>query len=541
MSRRAFPLLLFPLILLAVSCEQEIPRISSISPQIGKMGDILTIYGEGFGDTQDESHVVIAGIVPTASAYVEWRDDLISLRTPEFGSSGLVYVFRGNKKSNPALYANQDIIPIRVPGETVGAEPRITSVSPVSGAIGSLVTILGNGFGSSRDGSGVYFTWNAEAAPSAPVEARVPSKVEVFENDFGYEFWSEREIRVRVPDGAISGGIEVRTLRGTSRPEFFDVTGKPGTKVFKDKRSYTVSYSVDIQVREASKPNTLYLWLPRPVSSASQRTVELLSRSREPFVENYRGTTLFQLRDMSPDSGSGINLSYQVEVYSVETRVTAARVRQERSSPIVNSLTLPTPPVPSDNPHIKRQAAAIIGRETNPYIKAQRIYQWLVREVKIQADPLAGDALDALNSKEADPYMAALLFCALARAAGVPALPVAGILVDRFPAARNHYWAEFWIDDFGWIPLDPALGAGAAPPSFGLRQDREAYYFGNLDNQRIAFSRGQTALSPMDPQGRVALRDRDYALQSLWEEAAGGLESYSSLWSDITITGMYVQ
>jgi hypothetical protein len=80
-----------------------------------------------------------------------------------------------------------------------------------------------------------------------------------------------------------------------------------------------------------------------------------------------------------------------------------------------------------------------------------------------------------------------------------------------------------------------------APPSFNLRADRETYYFGNLDNQRIAFSRGQTALSQMDPQGRVTIRDREYALQSLWEEAVAGLESYSSLWSDVTINGIYVQ
>jgi transglutaminase-like putative cysteine protease len=118
---------------------------------------------------------------------------------------------------------------------------------------------------------------------------------------------------------------------------------------------------------------------------------------------------------------------------------------------------------------------------------------------------------------------------------------VAGVLVDRTPGAFRHYWAEFWIDGAGWIPADPALGAGAAPPSFNLRQDHGSYYFGNLDSQRVAFSRGQTSLSRMDPRGRTAIRDRDYALQSLWEEVAGGLESYSSLWSDVTINGVYVQ
>jgi transglutaminase-like putative cysteine protease len=137
--------------------------------------------------------------------------------------------------------------------------------------------------------------------------------------------------------------------------------------------------------------------------------------------------------------------------------------------------------------------------------------------------------------------MAALLFCALARAAGAPAIPVSGVLMDRNRIAGSHYWAEFWVDGFGWIPVDPALGGGAAPPSFVLRADRASYYFGSLDNQRVSFSRGFTALSQMDPRSRVLTRERDYALQSLWEEAAGGLESYSSFWSDVTINGVYYQ
>jgi transglutaminase-like putative cysteine protease len=162
-------------------------------------------------------------------------------------------------------------------------------------------------------------------------------------------------------------------------------------------------------------------------------------------------------------------------------------------------------------------------------------------EVDIQTGPLSGGALEALRDKKADSYMAALLFCSLAKAAGVPSLPAAGVLVDRNRRTSRHYWAEFWIDGFGWIPLDPALGAGAGPELFNLREDAAAWYFGNLDNQRITFSRGEIILSQMDPRGRTAVHPRSYALQNLWEEAAGGLESYSSLWGDVTITGMYAQ
>ncbi|MDR2404308.1 MAG: IPT/TIG domain-containing protein, partial [Spirochaetaceae bacterium] len=453
MKSRGIPFFPFMLIVLCASCEQKIPYIASISPRIGEMGDIITIRGEGFGDDRNESYVTIAGFAPTASSYIEWQDDRISLRTPEFGESGLVYVFRGNMKSNAALYSNHTAIPERVSGEEVGSSPRIISINPPSGAVGQMVTILGANFGSSREGSGVYFTWDAEPSPSTPAEEQTPSRVEVFETDFGYELWSEREIRLRVPDGAISGGVEVRTSRGKSRPEYFDVSGKPGTKTFKDKRSFAISYSVDIRVGDASSPNTLYLWIPQPVSSASQRKAELLSRTMDPFVENYRGTTLFRLKDMLPSSGAGITLSYIVEVYAVETDIRSSQIREDRSSPIKQIYTLATSLIPSDDPVIAGQAAAIVGREQNPYTKARLIYRWLLNEIAIQEEPLNGGVQEALLEKKADTYMAVLLFCALSRAAGVPTLPVSGVLVGPFPAARNHYWAEFWIEGLGWVPL----------------------------------------------------------------------------------------
>jgi transglutaminase-like putative cysteine protease len=505
------------------------------------MGEVLTIRGEHFGAERDESYVTIAGIAPTASSYIEWNDTRISLRLPEFGESGLVYVHRGNLKSNAALFSNRTTMPRMVSGDDVGIGPRILSVEPISGQIGSLITILGSNFGSSRDGSGVFFSWNAELSSPAPVEAGGPELLEAAETEFGYELWNEREIRVRVPDGAISGNLIVSTPRGTSPPVFFEVSGKPGTKVYGDKRSYAISYAVDIRVQEASGPNTLYLWLPRPVSSASQRNVQSLSRSMEPFVDQHRGTSLFQLNNLEANANTGITLSYLVEVYSIETGLRSQSIRQSAGSTLTAAYTLPSALIPSDDPAVKAAVPAITGREQNPYLKARKVYEWLISEGGIQLAPLGGGALEALEGKRADPYMAAILFCTLARAAGIPALPVSGVLIDRDRIAHRHYWAEFWIDGFGWIPLDPALGAGAAPPSFSLRSDRASYYFGNLDNQRITFSRGQTLLSQMDPRGRVAVRDRDYALQTLWEEAVGGLEAYSSLWSDVTINGVYVQ
>jgi transglutaminase-like putative cysteine protease len=282
--------------------------------------------------------------------------------------------------------------------------------------------------------------------------------------------------------------------------------------------------------------------MPEPVVSASQRNVRLISRSREPFVENYRGTSLFQIIDTLPQVNHGITLSYVADVYAVETNVRdQAPVRLNAASPLGSIYTMPSALIPSDHEKIRTSAAEIIGRERFPWARAQKIYEWLIASGGIQERPLTGGALEALEERKADSYRAALLFCALARAVDIPALPGAGVLVNRSMTTTRHYWAEFWLDGFGWVPLDPALGAGMAPQDFSLREDNRRYYFGNLDNQHIAFSRGETVLHQMTPRGRTSLRTRDFSFQNLWEEAVGGLESYSSLWSDVTITGMYIQ
>jgi hypothetical protein len=525
--------------LVSLSCTPQSPVINSINPKIGGMGEALMVQGKHFGDSREESYITIAGASPTSSSYRVWQDDQIVVTVPEFGEAGLVYVHVKGRKSNGALFSNRTAMPMAPQSGGIQLEPRILAVEPQTGSIGSMITITGNNFGNSRERGGVFFSWTAELS-AAPAEVKTPAFVEVSETEFGYELWNEREIRVRIPDGAISGNMEVRTPRGNSAPFFFDISGRPGTKTFRDKRSYTISYSVSIKTGQAESPNILYLWVPQPTLSPAQRNIELLSRNTEPFVDNYRGVSLFKLNDLAANSETRINLSYKVEVYAQEISMRPQSVRQE-TSPIGDIYTQSAPLIPAGDIRIKSQVNALLGRERNPYIKAQRIYEWMTGENMIRETSSANSAIEALEAKQADPYTAALLYCAMLRAAAVPCIPVAGVLINRNRQTLRHWWVEFWIDGAGWIPADPAMGAGAVPPVFSSRSDRASFYFGNLDNQRIAFSRGLTSLSQMAPQGRPVFHSRSYALQNLWEEAIGGIESYSSLWGDVTITGIYVQ
>jgi transglutaminase-like putative cysteine protease len=526
--------------LFIVSCQPKTPIIYSIHPQIGNMDEPLIIKGANFGMKTDVSYVTIAGAQPTGTSYLDWQDNEITIKVPEFSDAGLVYAHVKGKKSNGMLYANRATLPLQTVETANGQGPRIASITPHTGAIGTLISITGTGFGNTRGNGGVFFSWNAQKPVSAPAEARFQEYIEAPHSDFGIELWTEREIRAYVPDGAVSGNMEVRTSRGSSPPLLIDLSNRPGTKTFHDKRNYIVTASVSVKTGAAEIPNTLYLWVPRPAASSSQRNTEMLSSSIEPFIDNYKDTSLFKLENLPASGEKNLNLIWKVDVYSIETAIRPQLIRQEANSPARDVYTKSADQLPSDDPRIKNKAAAILGREQNPYTKAQRIYEWMLTEFVFPPES-KGDIFTALEKKQAEPYTAALLYCTLLRSAGIPCMPIAGVLVSRNQQTMNHWWAEFWIDGFGWIPVDPVMGAGAIPAQFGDNPNKASYYFGNIDSQRIAFSRGFSSLAQMDPRGRTVTHNRSYSLQNLWEEAVGGIESYTSLWGDITITGMYAQ
>ena len=522
--------------------ERSRPVIVALDPSIGEPGGIVRIIGRNFGSEREESRVDIAGVAPTASSYLSWNDSIIELRVPVTVRSGLVYVQTRSGRSSPRLFMNRDRLPLRPQGILASKSgPTIESLSSSQGSIGSLLTISGLNFGANRGEGRVEFAWTGDSGFSNPGPEQVSAFARADELSLAYESWTDKEIRVRVPDGAATGGVRVVTEQGASDAVFFRVEGGPGAKVFHDRKTYAVSYFVSLTKVKAAGENELYLWIPRPAESANQRGVRVLSQSHVPMVPDYRGVAIYRLRDLRSDVPVTVSQSYIAQVYAVSTdiRTDAVRPPPEPAPGLYARYTAPDSRVPSGDPALVAAARKAIGRERNPQRIAEALYSMLLKEVKYTADHIHEAPLDAWNDKTADAYSMALLYCALLRAGGVPALPVSGFLIGSDRQVFRHFWTEYYLYGLGWVPVDPVLGSGAEIPGFEVPIDTRAKYFGNLDNRRLVISRGVVELAPMTPGGRTAVKERQFALQDLYEEASGKLEAYSSFWSDLEVTGVY--
>ncbi len=133
----------------------------------------------------------------------------------------------------------------------------------------------------------------------------------------------------------------------------------------------------------------------------------------------------------------------------------AARYTLPASDTSLGEYLEPEPLIQSDNPRIRAQARAIIGREREPARAAELLLHWVADHVAQTVATHLPSAVEVLARRRGDCNEHTVLYVALARAVGLPARAAAGlVLLDgRF---YYHAWAEVYLGD--WVTVDPTSG-----------------------------------------------------------------------------------
>jgi transglutaminase-like putative cysteine protease len=135
-----------------------------------------------------------------------------------------------------------------------------------------------------------------------------------------------------------------------------------------------------------------------------------------------------------------------------------------------------------------------------PLDKARAIYDYVVNTMRYDKSGEGwgrGDAIFACNAKRGNCTDFHSLFIGMMRAAGIPARFQIGFSVPadlrEGEIAGYHCWAEFYVQPYGWIPVD----ASEAWKNPGKRD----YFFGAHDAHRVQFTQGRDILLRPAQQG----------------------------------------
>ena len=543
------------LLLLSTRSVLRKPVLKEIAPSVGAPGDVLILRGENFGSSRGSSYVELSGNRLTESGYVSWDDDLIKVIVPGNTEDGFVYVATRAGKSNPEFFANELAIPVEMPENPMSVVPIITELSIPEAAPGQVLVISGRNFGSSRGDSNVYFTAHREGASDenvpdiAGVESLRPKYsgfVTPSEADFDFEHWSETEIRVRVPDGAASGSVFVATNEGRSTLQPFAVKSRVGEKTWASRHTYLVQVGADFHNIKGTDAAAVTIHLPRPVTFSWQPEAVMTESVPEPALLDYRGNSIFQITPADKTSAknySSARQNYVVTSCGVECWVNKdyAAPFKEKERMLYKAFTRADEIIPASDKEVLELLPKIIFQVKNPYRQAELVYDYFTANYKIlpKARGAESDPLDLIKRKRGDAYDFAVVYAALLRAAGVPCRVLSGILIDADKQTRNHWWNEFYLEGFGWVPVDTALGAGMEFKPFQSERNSGKYYFGNIDAQRVTFSLSYKVIKQSLLSNKTVKIPRSFALQSIWEEAGPEVESYSSYWIVPAVLGIY--
>ncbi|HUK66212.1 MAG TPA: transglutaminase-like domain-containing protein [Anaeromyxobacteraceae bacterium] len=134
--------------------------------------------------------------------------------------------------------------------------------------------------------------------------------------------------------------------------------------------------------------------------------------------------------------------------------------REQGVPPGMEELLAPTPEVDSDAPAIARLAREVVGNSHGVFAASTKLVHFVYRRLEKVYGVSRDRATEVLALGKGDCTEHALLFTALARAAGVPARQVHGLVYARYgdgvPALYWHAWAE--VKSGGeWIAVDPTF------------------------------------------------------------------------------------
>ncbi len=255
-----------------------------------------------------------------------------------------------------------------------------------------------------------------------------------------------------------------------------------------DPRKISFRYEVEVEEVPATARQA-YLWVPIPPTDREQTVHRISVDSAAPYVEVPEPR--FGNRAMRFELKSGLpsqNIALEFELTRhAPGRGSAAPKNARVDDP--QSWLAPDRLVPIDG-FVDELARRITAGEEEREARARAIYDYVVREMSYDKSGIGwgnGDIYWACDTKRGNCTDFHSLFIGCARALGIPTRFEMGfpIPTDRSSGeiAGYHCWAQFHLDDRGWVPVD-ASEARKHP-------HKKEFFFGGHGMDRILLSAGR--------------------------------------------------
>lgn len=227
-------------------------------------------------------------------------------------------------------------------------------------------------------------------------------------------------------------------------------------------------------------------WLPFPQVYRQQSEVKLIGTSPAGAIVSANGsahrTIYLEQRVEDPAKGLAFEATFEFTCAAYYPTLEAAKV-EALPGDFANECLAERRPHLAFTSAARELAKEIVGDETNPLLRARRIFHWVDANLRYNAEEeyaiIPSFSEHGLSRRRGDCGIQSAVFITLCRLAGIPARWQSGW--QTTPGQENmHDWCEIYLHPYGWVPADP---------SYGLKQSDDPsvreFYLGHLDAYRM--------------------------------------------------------
>lgn len=263
--------------------------------------------------------------------------------------------------------------------------------------------------------------------------------------------------------------------------------------------TYIAQGSAKIERKKLPAKGMLKIWMPLPLVTSAQQSVDVISIFPESFIkypiktDGDIGICYFEipLEKLKGDLKFGVKLKFTH--FEEKFRVGPASMSEyDRDSSQYKRYTASGRNI-LVTPEIKKTAEKLMGNERDPFKIAKKFYDHIVYDLDYSFMPHA--ALGALDLPESvyvhehgygDCGAQSIYFAALCRAVGIPARASGGMQLFPNPktGCGDHFWAQFYVPKYGWVPADTSAGQLAKYLDSMPKKEQKLYidyFLGNMD------------------------------------------------------------
>lgn len=257
--------------------------------------------------------------------------------------------------------------------------------------------------------------------------------------------------------------------------------------------------TVKIPREELPAEGLFKLWFPLPIVTGPQNQVSVVSVAPDTYLKQPAqvdadiGLAYMEVPLDELEGDLDVTVTYLFTHYEQRFSIDPENVGEyDAGDPEYERYTASYGNI-AVTPEIRETAERVVGSEDNPYRAARRLYDHVVEDIKYSFMPHQclwprgePESVYVHTRKRGDCGAQSMYFCALARAVGIPARCTGGyqLFTGDF---GDHFWAEFFLPNYGWVPVDTSAAQLADYPPDLTEQERNTYrdyFFAGQDSFR---------------------------------------------------------